>query len=79
MFLVGGGIVVHGVPPVEALFNAWTAAAAGVPGVGGLLGFLVGTALPGLAGMVVGAVLVGLLSVAKRLRGSAPDAGGAAH
>ncbi len=79
MFLVGGGIVVHGVPPVEALFTTWTAAAAGVPGVGGLLGFVTGVALPGLAGMVAGAVLVGLLSVAKRLRGSAPEAGGAAH
>jgi predicted DNA repair protein MutK len=79
MFLVGGGIVVHGAPPVEALFATWTAAAAGVPGVGGLLGFVTGMALPGLAGMVVGAVLVGLLSVAKRLRGTRPNAGGIAH
>jgi uncharacterized protein len=61
MFLVGGGIVVHGIAPVHHFVEAATAAAGPlalvVPSVGG-----------GVVGFVVGALLVGLLSIVNRLR-----------
>ena len=41
MFLVGGGIIVHGVPPLHHAIEAATHAAGAVPGIGGLLESLV--------------------------------------
>jgi uncharacterized protein len=67
MFLVGGGIVVHGVAPVHHFVEAMAASAGPlssvVPSLGG-----------GLVGFVVGAVLVGLLSIVNRLRKGATAA-----
>ncbi len=62
MFLVGGGILVHGIPPI----HHW------VESVAGDSGFL-SWVLPTLANLVVGlasgAVLVGLLTVVNKIRG----------
>ncbi len=65
MFLVGGGILVHGVP---ALHHAVEAA---VHGMGGLAQALLPTAADGLAGLVAGALVLGAVTLVKRLRGSA--------
>ncbi|MGB3068065.1 MAG: DUF808 domain-containing protein [Ottowia sp.] len=63
MFLVGGGILVHGVPVIAHWAEAW---AAGIGGVGGTLaGMLVNAAI----GMVAGAIVVGAVSMVKRIRG----------
>ncbi len=63
MFLVGGGILVHGVP---ALHHAIAEAVAGWPG---LAGTLAGTLAEALVGVVAGAVVLAGVSVVKRLRG----------
>ncbi|WP_295849973.1 DUF808 domain-containing protein [uncultured Xylophilus sp.] len=60
MFLVGGGILVHGVPA----FHHAVEAAAGT----GLLASLV----QGLAGVAAGAVVLAAVSLVQRLRGRAP-------
>jgi uncharacterized protein len=69
MFLVGGGILVHGVP---ALHHAIEAAVAGLGGVAQAV-------LPSLAdavvGVAAGAVVLALVLVFKRLRGSSAAAG----
>lgn len=65
MFLVGGGIVAHGVPAIHHVVEAQSA--------------LVGTAINALVGVVVGGLLVGLLTLWQRLRGAGGDAGGASH
>jgi predicted DNA repair protein MutK len=63
MFLVGGGIVVHGIHPLEALVHDLTDAA-------GAAAFLVPTLVNGLAGIVVGAIAVGLVTLGKRVKGA---------
>jgi uncharacterized protein len=63
MFLVGGAIIAHGIPPVEhfvaGLVSMVTAA---VPALSGITRML----LDGVVGIVVGGVIVTLLSVFKR-------------
>jgi hypothetical protein len=66
MFLVGGGILVHGVP---ALHHAIAAAVGGLPG---LLGALAGTLAEALVGVLAGAlVLAGVTAVARLRRPAA--------
>jgi predicted DNA repair protein MutK len=70
MFLVGGGIVVHGIP---WLHHAVSAAAAGVGaggGLAGVLGSLSGSLLSGLCGLVAGALVLAGVSGVKKLRGA---------
>ncbi len=62
MFLVGGGILVHGVP---ALHHAIAAAVGGLPG---LLGALAGTLAEALVGVVAGALVLAGVTVVARLR-----------
>jgi len=63
MFLVGGGILVHGVPAIghaiEALAHGMAAGA----------GVLVSTALNGLAGVFAGAIVLGVVTLGQRLAG----------
>ncbi len=62
MFLVGGGIIAHGIPPLYALIEQWSAAAGG-------MGWLVSTLANAVVGIVVGAVVVGVVTVIKKMRG----------
>jgi predicted DNA repair protein MutK len=65
MFLVGGGILVHGIP---ALGHGIEAFAATLGWIGSLASSLAGA----LAGLVAGAVVVVVVSLVKRLRGGGP-------
>ena len=67
MFMVGGGILVHGIPGAEALVHDVAHYFADVPQVGGLLDALVTAVLGALVGVVAGAVVVGVVSAARRL------------
>ena len=62
MFMVGGGILTHGIAPLGAAIEH-VAAATG----SGLVPLLVSTLLSALFGIVAGAVVLGGVSVAKRL------------
>jgi len=61
MFLVGGGILVHGVPAVAHAIEAW---AAGAGSVAGTLGSMGANAV---VGIVAGAVVLAVVELAKRL------------
>jgi predicted DNA repair protein MutK len=61
MFLVGGGILVHGVPPVAHAVEQWSDGMAG--------GWLLSALLNGLAGIVAGAVVLGGVTLAQRMIG----------
>ncbi len=63
MFLVGGGILVHGVP---ALHHAIEHALAGLPG---LVGAVAGPLINAVLGAIVGAVVLGAVMLVGRLRG----------
>lgn len=64
MFLVGGGIVVHGLPWLHHLLQAWQQA---VPA--GLARSLLEMGFNAVVGLVTGALVVGALAVFKKLRG----------
>ena len=65
MFLVGGGILLHGIP---ALGHAVEAAVANMGWLGALLSNLAG----GVAGLLAGAAVVAVVKAVARLRGSSP-------
>ena len=72
MFLVGGGILVHGVPLLSQWLHGAEHAAAGVPGVGAVMAGLVPALLNAGAGIVAGALVLAAVSacgaLARRLR-----------
>lgn len=67
MFLVGGGILAHGIPAV----HHWTE---GLAHGGGLAGRVGPTLANAALGVAAGAVLVGLVTLAGRIRGAKPKA-----
>jgi len=76
MFLVGGGILTHGVHAVGEWIQDAAVEAADVPGVGAVLGALTPMLFNTLVGIVAGGLVVLALTVFQRLRGK-PQA--AAH
>src|SRR5690606_9825538 len=70
MFLVGGGILVHGVHAVAEWVADAAVDAAEVPGIGAVLGALTPMLLNAAIGILAGAAVVVLMTLFKRLRGS---------
>lgn len=70
MFLVGGGIIVHGVPPLAHAIESAGAVVAGWP-LGRVWEFLATHLLEALVGAVVGAVALGVWTLVQRLGGKA--------
>ena len=68
MFLVGGGILVHGIPPVHHAVEA------AVQSLGGITQTLLSSLADGLFGVLAGALLLALWLPLQRLRGGAPQA-----
>jgi hypothetical protein len=69
MFLVGGGILTHGVPPLHHGIEALAHRAGEVPGLGGLLKGLTPLVADALVGILSGAVVLGVVLLAKRVLG----------
>lgn len=67
MFLVGGGILVHGFHDVQVLIESWAATLQQVATVGPLLGVLVPLLLNLVLGLLAGALTVGLIGWGTRL------------
>ncbi|TLM68160.1 MAG: DUF808 domain-containing protein [Deltaproteobacteria bacterium] len=67
MFLVGGGILAHGLPGAHGLLEAVAAAMRGVPAVGPVLAALAPTLFSALTGLVAGGLLLVVVSAAKKL------------
>ncbi len=63
MFLVGGGILTHGVPPLHHLLEGIAAAA-------GFIGPVLGAVLDALVGVVAGAVVLAGMTLLAKLRGT---------
>jgi uncharacterized protein len=68
MFLVGGGILVHGLPLLHHAVDALTT------GMVGALRLLVGSLADAAVGVVAGALVLGAVTLFKRLRGGAVSA-----
>jgi len=69
MFMVGGGILVHGLHPVEVIIGDFTVVAATVPAIGPVLSALAPTLLGAFFGIVAGAVVLLLVVSITKLRG----------
>jgi predicted DNA repair protein MutK len=69
MFMVGGGILVHGIPWLHHTIEHAIHAAQGAPAVGTVLGVLAGLLLPALVGIVAGLIILGAVMAVQRMRG----------
>ncbi|MFO1282679.1 MAG: DUF808 domain-containing protein [Burkholderiales bacterium] len=69
MFLVGGGILVHGVPFLHHAGESVAAALAGVPGAGNVLAFMGSLAYDAIAGAAAGTIVLAGVSLLRRLPG----------
>jgi hypothetical protein len=67
MFLVGGGILVHGIPALHHWIDGVAAGVAGTPGVGGALGVALTLLLDAATGVVAGAVVLAVVTGARTL------------
>ncbi len=63
MFMVGGAILVHGMPPVAHAIESAVAAI----GVSGLMRSVVNTVLEAMAGILAGGIIVGVVTLAKKM------------
>ena len=73
MFLVGGGILVHGIPPLHHAFEHLTERLAELPTVGDTLRALTLIAFDAATGIVAGALVLGVVAVVGRLRRTHED------
>jgi predicted DNA repair protein MutK len=71
MFLVGGGILTHGVPVVHRTIENWGRSGDDIPGVGAVFGALTPMLLNSLAGIFAGAAVYALLALVQRVRAPA--------
>ena len=70
MFMVGGGILTHGIPGAHALIHHWVEAVGAIAAVGGVLAVLTPTLIDALFGVLVGALVLVLVSVAGKAWGA---------
>ncbi|MDH0896572.1 MULTISPECIES: DUF808 domain-containing protein [unclassified Pseudomonas] len=63
MFMVGGGILTHGIPGAHELIHHWSEAIGGVPAIGGVLAVLAPTVINALFGVLAGGVVLAVVSV----------------
>ena len=67
MFLVGGGILVHGIPPLQHTFERIAGGLAELPAVGETLRLLTLVAFDGTAGIIAGALVLGIVTGVRRV------------
>ncbi|MFL6674566.1 MAG: DUF808 domain-containing protein [Massilia sp.] len=70
MFMVGGGIIGHALPPLHHLAGRAAAAVATVPGLGAVLAAVTPTLIDALAGVVTGALVLLVVKLGTRLFGA---------
>jgi predicted DNA repair protein MutK len=68
MFLVGAGILVHGLPFLHHFVHGVEEASSSLPTFGSIAGALVPTLVTLVIGVIVGGAIVGLLSLGRLLR-----------
>jgi predicted DNA repair protein MutK len=77
MFMVGGGILMHGIPGSEEFVNGLSKPMYAIPGIGWLLPMLAGAAINGVAGVIAGAFALLGTSIAgkawRAMRGTPKD------
>lgn len=67
MFIVGGGILAHGIAGVESVMHIWALGSRNVPLLGSTLEYLMPTLLSAVLGVLAGALVLLLVTAAQRL------------
>ncbi len=75
MFLVGGGIVTHGIPALHHFIERAGHSAGTLPGLGWLAGGLTPVLINGLCGVLAGTLALLAFTAVQKLRGRKPHAG----
>jgi len=70
MFMVGGGILTHGVPVAHDMIHNIAHTTAGVPAIGGVLEAVTPTLLNAVAGIVAGGLVLVVITLAGRVIGA---------
>lgn len=68
MFLVGGGILIHGIPPLHQGIESLAVGAGALVGLGGLAQAVLPTVFNGIFGVVAGALVLAGVMAARKLR-----------
>lgn len=79
MFLVGGGILVHGVSLLHHFVEHSVETVEHIPAVGGIIGALTPTLLNGIIGVIAGGILVAAFTLGSKLFGKNDHNDEAAH
>jgi predicted DNA repair protein MutK len=66
MFLVGGGILVHGLPPLHELIHGFVHEAEGLPAVGAILAGVTPALMNALTGVLAGAIILIAVTAGQR-------------
>jgi uncharacterized protein len=74
MFMVGGGILTHGIPKAHDFIHHLAHSAHAVPGIGGMLESLVPTVLDALFGVIAGMITLGVVMAVQRVMGKKSEA-----
>ena len=69
MFLVGGGIIAHGVPAIHHMVEHLAERAGGLAGLGGALELVLPTLMNFVIGILVGGLAVAIVSLAQKILG----------
>jgi predicted DNA repair protein MutK len=69
MFMVGGGILVHGIPGTHDIVHHATEAAAAVPALGPVLGFVTPSLIDAVTGIVAGALALVVVTIGGKILG----------
>ncbi len=73
MFLVGGSILLHGIPGSHDLLHHAKEAVHGLPGVGGVLAVLTPLLIEAVVGIVAGAIVLAVVNLVQKIRGKSPE------
>ncbi|MBC7549063.1 MAG: DUF808 family protein, partial [Polaromonas sp.] len=69
MFLVGGGILTHGLAPLQQVVEGITASAGSVPSVGAALALITPLLMDAVVGIVAGALVLSAVLLVKKVLG----------
>ena len=67
MFMVGGSILMHGVPALHHMVDSAAASAGGVAGIGPVLKAVTPTVIDAIAGVIAGAIVLLVVTLCKKL------------
>ena len=74
MFLVGGGILTHGIPPAHDWIHHLADSAGGISGIGGALKVVTPTLVDAIVGIVAGGVTLVAVTLFQRIKGRGKSA-----